>query len=209
MARKTFDWPAIRRDWETGKYTNAELARYYGCTDTAIRKRVVREGWTRDLVPDVYKRTRQKVVRDTVRANLEAEPGKAHGDDEVVEAVAEHNAGVIKGHRNDIAQARTITQLLLMELHAETTNVELYQGLVEGHITDQQIQGQAAHMLRKAISLPQRATTMKDLSQSLQRLITLERQAHNIDDDGTDEDPLEQVLRAIDGRTKGIDGYGS
>ncbi len=49
MPRMTPDaWAALKADWKTGGYSNSELARRYGVTETAIRKRITKEGWTRD-----------------------------------------------------------------------------------------------------------------------------------------------------------------
>jgi hypothetical protein len=41
------DWMALETTYRAGKASNRELARRFGCSETAIRKRALKEGWTR------------------------------------------------------------------------------------------------------------------------------------------------------------------
>ena len=53
--------------------------------------------------------------------------------------------------------------------------------LGEQYIDDNGLKGNAAASIRKAISLPTRAATVRDLSTALGRLVALERQAYSVD----------------------------
>ena len=45
--RKKIDWEAVEIDYCAGELSNCALARKYGCSDTAIRKKAKEKGWVR------------------------------------------------------------------------------------------------------------------------------------------------------------------
>ena len=59
----------------------------------------------------------------------------------------------------------------------------------------------------KAVSLPQHASTVLNLTTALKNLITLERQAFGLDDKNKEEevlDSLDQILKNVAGATRGL-----
>lgn len=63
MARLTdAQWAAIRAEWRTGAFSNVELAKKYGITEKAIRKRAITEGWIRDLGDAAEARAARKMI---------------------------------------------------------------------------------------------------------------------------------------------------
>ena len=195
---RRYDWEAIEREYRIGQLTISEISRRYGPAIASIRYRVKRDGWVRDLRKDIHKGVREVLAKDTLD-NVDAD------ESEIVEAASRRGADVVLHHRQDIAQGRLILKGMMQELHAETIERELYESIVERRIDAAMLKEHEANMARKAISLPQRATTLRDLTQSAQRLIALERQAFSLDEDYSD-DSVHELLQAVDGSTGSTDG---
>jgi hypothetical protein len=101
---------------------------------------------------------------------------------EAISIGAEVLADIKLGHRKDIAQARTLAMSLLDELTHQTGNVELYEKLGElllggGDEKDSAAQTKRWQALQAALSLGGRTKVMKDLADTLHKLIGLEREA--------------------------------
>ena len=182
------DWEAVEREYRAGQLSVREIAARHGCNASTVSRRARRYGWERDLSDQVRQRAQAKAVL-----------GGEDGDDEaIVEAAAERGAEVIQTHRRDIRDGRQTVEMMLAELRAECQQP----GLAE--MAEQQIEAEGAdqkraNAIRQAVSLPGRAGVMRDLSQSMQRLVALERQAYNLDDDGGGESYEDQLKRLMDG----------
>ena len=201
MASNT-DWEAIEREYRAGQLSIREIASQHGISDTAIRKKAKAKGWARDLTEQVQKRVRSETVRSAVResnANVDTED-----DDQVVQAFGERGSEVNAIHRNDTRMGRELVETMFAELQQQCAGPEVTQAAVEQYADEQELNGQARSFAMKAISLPGRASTLRDLSQSLQRLVALERQAYSLDEKGRSDDPLNDLLQAIDGKTRGV-----
>jgi len=108
----------------------------------------------------------------------------------IVEANAEAISDIRLAHRTDISRARRLCLALMEELEAvtgERLTVERPCELAEA--SDAETQGAKATeririFLEKAMSLPARVGTLRSLANALKTLVTLERQAWQIDKDG-------------------------
>lgn len=199
--KKTTDWERIERDFRSGVRSVKEIARQNGISDTAIRKRAKRDGWTRDLTRDVRAATQSKLVRDEVRGH------NAKTDAEIVEAAAAESASVVRSHRKDIREGRDVATLLMRELQSNTVDAPTLAQLIDQAADDEDWPAQRRSAIERAVSLPQRTACLRDLSQAMHKLQALERQAYNIDGRATDKDPLEQLLEAVTDTSRGLDGY--
>ncbi len=70
--RPNADMIAVERDYRTGILSNREIARTYGCTETAVRKWAKQHGWTRDLEARIQSAIANRAIRETARAEIEA-----------------------------------------------------------------------------------------------------------------------------------------
>lgn len=200
--RKTFDWDAIEKEYRAGQLSNREIAAKYGPTETAIRKRAKRDGWTRDLRDQVRKATADKLVRAEVRKP------DTQDDDRVVDQVSDRAVEIVLSHRKDIREGREMTSLLFEELRDGTANRVLLHELVDQIAESEEWNERARSAAMRAISLPQRAGVLRDLANSMKVLQGLERTAYNIDDKDKPKDPLDELLDAVMDRSRGVDGYG-
>lgn len=197
------DWEAIEREYRAGQLSIREIASQHGISDTAIRKKAKAKGWARDLTEQVQKRVRSETVRKTVR-ETDVQTAEKADDDEIIEAAAKRGAQVIDTHRTDIRTGRQLVETMFGELQRQCAEPDMTAAAVDQVADDDGFTPQARSFAMKAISLPGRATTLRDLSQSLQRLVAMERQAYSLDEKTQSDDPLNDLLQAIDGKTRGV-----
>ena len=110
MTTKQPDWEAIERAYRAGSLSVRAIADKHGISDTAIRSKAKKNGWSRDLTEKVRQAAKDKLVRTEVRTkSSQCEP---RTDDEIVEEAATEAASVVLAHRADLAQWRSISNKL-------------------------------------------------------------------------------------------------
>ena len=181
--KRTTDWERIAADYRAGLLSVREIAATQGVSHTAINKRAKAEGWDRDLSAKIKAKAEALVSKREVSAQVSTD--RAETDRAIIEANAEVIANVRLAHRKDIGRARTLAMSLLAELEAQTTDRELFAKVAEllsGGSDDDQIAlpDKMMDLYRAVTSLPGRTKTMKDLGDTLHKLISLEREAYDI-----------------------------
>jgi len=184
MAKPKTDWEAIEREYRAGMLSVREIARQYGVTDTAIRKRAKAEGWERDLSQKVREAARAKLVR--ADGSREGSQERRANDAQTVDFAAERQVEVVRQHRTAIGRGRDLTLRLLDELDASTTCVGELEAMIEEETRGDSNSTRRNSMMR-AVSLGGRATVMRDLSTAAKNWIALERQAFNMDEKPEDD----------------------
>lgn len=178
------DWERIETDYRAGLLSVREIAAAQGVSHVAIGKRAKRDGWERDLGAKIKAKAEALVTSRTVTKEVTAE--KVATDRAIIEANAEVIANVRLGHRKDIGRARTLAMSLLAELEAQTSNVQLLDEIGEilggDEESGQGISDKMLSLYHAVTSLPGRTKTMKDLGDTLHKLIGLEREAYGIAD---------------------------
>lgn len=175
------DWEAIESAYRAGLLSIREIASQHGITHGAINKRAKRDGWERDLSAKIKNKADSLVSKKEVSTQVSSE--KALNERILIEANAEVIANIRMEHRGDIRKARNITNALFEELGAECADIEAFKKLGELLVNpDQNGRDKLNEVYMSVISMPERVKSMKALSETLKNLITLERQAYNIDD---------------------------
>lgn len=161
--RKTVDWEPIDKEVRANLLSIRELGRKYNITEAAIRMRMKRNGMVRDLLPEVQRRIKEKLVRSDVRKDNA-------NDAEIVEESADKGVGLIMLHRQDIQNLRNEEQKILSELSDNPTKLHIcqYQGKVIETVV--------------GIAVTERAAALQALAQVQHKRIALERQAFSLDD---------------------------
>jgi len=174
------DWEAIESAYRAGLMSLREIASQHGISDTAIRKRAKKDGWSRDLAAKIQAKADDLVRKREVRTKVRTETSIS--ERELIEATAEVIANVRMEHRGDIRRARAITNALFDELGAECADVAALEKLGELMLKpDDKGQDRLNEIYQKVISMPERVKSVKALSDALKNLIGLERQAYDID----------------------------
>ncbi len=194
---KKIDWEAIKREYRAGQLSICEIARQFGCSDTAVRKHAKKFGWKRDLTVKVRERVRDKLVRgevrDPTRAREDIQQPDQQTDAEIVEAMATRGAEVRLIHRRDVRAALEMVRILLAQL-AQCAGSRTAIEKEIGKETQGDSNPKRRNAMLKAVSISTHAGVLRDLSTALKYLIPLERQAHDLDDEGAVADRIMVIL---------------
>lgn len=195
------DWEKAELAYRAGVKTVAQIAVECGIKDSTLRTRAKRHGWKRDLSSRIKLKADELVQQDAIRA---AARDIAQTDDSTIEENAKLTASVRLSHRKDIDRARNATMTLLEELEAmigvdnRERLDELFLRIVgTGKMTDEQIED-AMKAYERVTSFGAHVGSMQRLSDTMTKLIALERQAWGLDEDTSNiADPLEVLLTTI------------
>lgn len=131
---KPIDWKGIEADYAAGRMSVREIARWYGLSEAAIRKKAKQAGWVRSANP----------------GHIEREPIARLSEPATEPA--------------DLAdKARALAGRMMDELDAVTS----LHGELEDMICTEESDPRRRQALLKAISLGERAKTLKDLSATM------------------------------------------
>ena len=183
----TPDWERIELDYRAGIKTLRQIAGEHGITHAAIAKRANKEGWERDLSAKIQAKAEALVTKQAVTSAVTVETKLA--EKQVIDANAQAIADVRIGHRKDIHRARRLTNSLLDELEKQSDpeTLSLLNDLGELlRAPDDNGMDKLNDIYQKVISLPERSKTLKVLTESLQKLVDMERQAFGMDAKATD-----------------------
>jgi hypothetical protein len=154
------DWEKIEIEYRAGQLSVREIARQNGLSEAAIRKRAKADGWQRALVDKVRAAVREKMVREDGAHDGSQATAR---DEEIVENAAVRGFAVVTSHRKDLEQLHGLKRILANRLS------QILDGITpEGPcLGDRESPGDLLEKLSRVTS----------------RLIPLERQAHNLDED--------------------------
>jgi hypothetical protein len=188
MASK-YDWETIEKAYRTGKYSNRQLSKIHTASEAAIRNRAKKNEWKKDLSKPVNARIKDKLTaksaqekaeQEAVNQGVEPESMPRPSDEEIIEAAANTAASIVFQHRAYAMKGREITGLLLDKLKEQ---------MEAGTI----IVPQFGKNVEIDIPLDYIGKTLSAATQSLDRLVKIERQAFRLDDEEKDENPNEDL----------------
>lgn len=154
------DWEGIEREYRAGVKSLREIGATFGCTHTAIRKRALQDGWTRDLNAKIRAKADALVAKETVSRMVSAETRVA--EREIVEANAVVQATIRNGHRADIQRTKRVANALLERLEKRVDEAA------------------RAESEAKLDDLRDQASTLKLLAETQRTVIALEKDAFGI-----------------------------
>lgn len=192
---KTIDWEAVELQYRAGVRSLKEIGKEFGVSDAGIIKRAKRDGWSRDLTAKIKAKADAKVSAAAVSAEVSA--NRKVAEIQVVEANAEAIFRVRMEHRTDIKRTRELFQGLMGEIEGMTAYPELAEELfellndpTEGADPDKPMsKGEEERHRRmrdtfnRIMSSPGRIDSAKKLTEMLEKVIRLERQAFSIEDE--------------------------
>lgn len=203
MAVRNVNWIKIERAYRAGALPVTKIALQAGISDAAIHQKAKKYGWTRDLTASVRARAAEKLtlaMATPLGTSVPVRPREGRSDaedEETIEQAALTQIAVIREHSGGIRRGLELTTRLMHELDATTTKNNELLDMIDGVDDEKQ-----RFALQRAVSLPARATVMRDLAHAARVWIGLERQAFRISDDRTKEMPsavenmTEEELRA-------------
>jgi hypothetical protein len=187
---KNINWVKVERQFRAGVLSIAQIAKQCGFSPRGLSLRAKKLGWTRDLAARVRARTAEKLTMALAEPFTTAKPPRAPGerteaeDEETVEQAALTQMAIVREHSGSIRRGLELTSRLMHELEATTTKNDEILELLEA-------EGDETKRIAalRAVSLPARATVMRDLAHAARVWINLERQVFRISDDRTKEAP--------------------
>ena len=186
------DWEEVERLYRADLRTNAQLAAQFNVHVSTVARRAKKHGWTKDLKQRIKERTNALVQKRAVQALA--------SDDQTIEENAQINANIRMTHRKDIGDARSIAMTLLDDLKAQigTDNRQRLEDLFIAALKANAIDESALEAYERVTSLSNHVRVMKDLADTMTKLVTLERQAYGLDDDdNSPADALTTLLHSI------------
>ena len=176
--KRRADWEAVERDYRTGRYTLRELEAQHGVSYAQISRKASALGWCKDLREVIKQATDAALLRETVtQAQKDAT--------DTVLVAAEANTQVILGHRRDVAATRQVAADLLQELGRSALlaeDQELLAQILAGSGAEPVDEARARAVVQKALALPGRVSSVKQLADTFDKLQLAERRAFGIDD---------------------------
>jgi hypothetical protein len=159
--RPPIDWEAVEKEFRAGQLSVRAIASAHGVAESAVRKRAQRDGWARALADKVRNQVKERLTRlDGAQDGAQAQ---RTSDADIIEAASLRGLAVVTSHRKDLEQLHALKRIILTRLAAHL-NGEPIEGPFMG---DKETPGDLVEKLSRVTS----------------RLIPLERQAHNLDDD--------------------------
>lgn len=191
------DWDEIERLYRADLRTFAQLASDFGVADSTVRRRAKKGQWKRDLKNRIKERTNQIVQERAVNSLASDQVAR---DDMTIEENAQLTANVRLSHRQDIRTARQISMTLFDDLQAQlgAENRQRLEDLFIAALKEGSVDVSALEAYERVIALPTHVRVMKDLADTMTKLVTLERQAYGLDDvDSSPVDALTTLLHSI------------
>jgi hypothetical protein len=196
MTRKRADWDAIEPHYRAGIRALKDIASEFDVSDAAIVKHARKMGWTRNLKAKIQAKADAKVSAALVSAEVSA--AKTLTESVRVEIEAEVQARIRLAHRADITRMRTLVLRLLAECEEQSEDPASFVALGELlRASDERGMDKLNEAYTRVIGLPQRIKGVKELAETLRILVTMEREAYNINGDDKPGGGFEQLLREL------------
>lgn len=191
--RKQIDWEAIEKEYRLGQKSTRTLANEHNISHTVINRKAKAQGWVQDKSKEIREKTNAALTsfHDNVSSNVST-PTR-----EDIEVAVQTNVQVIREHRGAIKKGRDLVDLLSTQLDEAAKNREEIEDAIFDETKssdDGKPDLRRRNRMLKAVSLPAHAGTLRDLSTALKNLISLEREAFNLNEPGA---TLEDVLAAL------------
>ncbi len=192
--RKFIDWDSIEPLYRGGALSIYKICDQYEAdhvnsgvwkttvTHAAIIKKAKEKKWTRDLAGKVKNRINEKLVTNLV---TNSNKDKRFSDNDIIEHAAEAGSQVVFRHREEIKVLLRHEDELLKELLQGPK--KLYLSTFQGEILSKEVD----------LTVTEKSTTLKNLAAVRAQRIALERQAHNLDDKSSQDEPAKNLSDEI------------
>jgi hypothetical protein len=185
-----YDLEAIEADYRADLLSNRAVSTKHGCSEASIRKWALKFGWQKDLSGKVKNATKAKLtkaVAETAPKAKEREPNTPLSDEEIIEEASNVAVDVITRHRVRAGEYQDIVEMYGKELRNQLTNGKL------------KVLAPNGDPMEIDIPLEYVGKCLNSATQSFERLVKLERQAYNLDDqqDSSYEDDLEALSEGL------------
>lgn len=168
-------WDVIERDWRADKKSINLISQEHGISRSRINRRAEKEGWQKNLsdrIDDaVRSRLHASLISDAER--LPDDASREARDEQIIKVVAQTQVEVVQNHRKSITDLHNLTRKMSDRLNSQLENgVKV---LVPGK------SGEGATEVTVDLELDTASRVLSNLTNSMHRLIAMERQAYGMD----------------------------
>lgn len=209
--KRVVDWDLVEVEYRAGVKSLRQLGDEHGVSHVAINKRAKAKGWTRDLSAKIKAKADAKVTAAAVTKEVTAE--RVATEQQVVEANSDAQAAIRLSHRKDIGRTRALFGRLLAEVELFTEwpaaqellreMTEIVHGGEDKDGNPKKPPRSINEMLDRVLTGPGRIESAKKLTEILEKLVKLERQAFGIDDEDKGGSDLDRLLLKIERERNG------
>lgn len=208
MARRSkenaVDWDAIRRQYRLGKKSNTQLSDDFKVSVSSIGRKARDQGWVVDKSEEVDAVTNALLIQNASgNANPNATPTQLE-----IKAAAQTNADVVLGHRKLIGRTQNLFTTLLEELEvaSDRQGQALLSMLIEltnapdedeDEVTARARMERMRKQRTQLLEGSNRIDSAKRLTEMLEKLVRMEREAFGIDNNKGSEGGYEEMLRRV------------
>lgn len=188
LSTKVADWDLIEVDYRAGIKTLQQIGDDHGVSKGRISQVAKAKNWARDLSAKIQAQADAKVQAQAAREKLNTEalndPAKQAKrrlvESDVVEANADVQFRIRMEHRQDIGRTRLLFRTMLEELEvaSSTDGQTLMAAMAEA--TAAEDPAAMRRLLDKITSGPNRIDSAKKLTDVLEKVVKLEREAFGI-----------------------------
>ena len=202
------DWAAVEADYRAGIKTKRLIAKEHGIHEHTLSKKAKKEGWKADLRGAVREEFEDRIISSSV-----PDSGTKTAEQIALE-YATTQVEVIKNHRKWIRDANSKVVSLFGELNSCIESRAALQLQIEDDINlsgkEYTIPDKMNFHARRSNDLYQHASIAEKLVNCLNKLVSLERQAFDIDGssggDGDASTPvLDTLMSELAGRRRRLD----
>lgn len=169
-------WDIVEQDYRANKKSLNQIAKEHNIGRERIKRRADKEGWERNLSDKINDAVKAKLNQSLVNAVENLPEAKTPEDRErqIVEVVAQTQVEVVNQHRVQISDLHRITRLMSSKLETQ---------LKEGVTIEMpgEMPEDPPKIVKTDMDLEVAAKVFNNVTNGLQRLITLERQAYGMD----------------------------
>jgi hypothetical protein len=189
------DADAIRRDYELGQLTNQQVAEKHGISVAALKKRALRNRWSRALARRVEADTNARLAAAEagLSPTVSGEISNKEIEDALVSRAVDGGVAAVQEHRRQLAKLHGI-------IDAAMTHLQLHiVAPLIGRTAAQCLEGEAP-VRPSALSvdvLRDLAVVLRSVVGALSDVIRLERQTYGLDRHDQLDDGFDDVIRAI------------
>jgi prophage DNA circulation protein len=198
--RAQIDWDAIEKEYCLGQKTTRTIGHQFGVSHVSVIRKAKKEGWVQDKTKEIQAKTNAGLA--SYQEGVTKKSTTLTKDD--IEKAVQTNIQVVTNHRKDIRHNQQLISLLSEQLKDAAENrEELAEGVAdECKKADGTTDYQKRARLLRALALPAHSTILLSLTAAQKNLVTLERQAYNIDRSEDPEDSLTALLKVITQKSK-------
>ena len=193
--KKPVDWDAVAIDIRAGILTDREIGAKHGRSHGAIQQYAKKHGIERDLTTRIQHKTKAKLAKAQLAKETSQERAKLT-EEQTIEIAAEAAATIVIKQQGRIGRHLRLSESLLSELESQTIDRTLYEQLGELMAApDENGIDRLNELYRKIISTPSRIDSHKKAVETEKTLVSLERQAFNLDKEATEDGGIADAIR--------------